>query len=384
MSKYKIVIGGDLLPSGANVSLFMKGDAKSLFGDEICNLFSEADYSLINLEGPLTDETEIQEKIGPAIKAPKDCIKGLKALGVKAVALANNHITDYGQKGFIDTLKVLNEEGIDYVGAGINVESIKKFTIVDVGKNKVCFYNVSEIFFNIPDEKLAGAHIYDEYIVCNEIRGLKEKCDYIIVIYHGGAEYLQYPTPLVRKRCHRMADSGADIIITQHTHCIGCEEHYNNTYILHGQGNFLFARQKKYPHLTKEGLLLELCFTKDGLSILKHHVRIVDDVIRYDNTWKTDEFNCRSNMIDNEEMILEEYKRLKVDEIMDKFLLAAKGTSLISRFSLKFFPNIYKRNLSNSYTRKQILLNLSVVGQDRRNEDMLYVWQYLLEHTPKK
>ena len=227
-------------------------------------------------------------------------------------------------------------------------------------------------------------HIYDEYIVCNEIRELKKKCNYIIVIYHGGAEYLQYPTPLVRKRCHRMADSGADVIITQHTHCIGCEEYYNHSYILHGQGNFLFARQQKYPHLTKDGLLLEVCFTEDGLSINRHHVKIVDGVIRYERTWKENEFYERSNRIDDEAMIIEEYKRQKADEIMNKFLLAAKGTSYVSRFCLKFFPNYYKRTLDKSYTRKQILLNLCVVGQDRRNEDMFYVWQYLLDHTPKK
>lgn len=380
MSMHKIVIGGDLLPSGINVSLFQKGDAKSLFGEEICNLFSEADYSLVNLEGPLTDEEKKQEKDGPSLKAPRNCAKGLKALGVKAVALANNHITDFGQKGFTDTLEVLNDEGIDYVGAGINVDKIKKFTIIDLDKIKVCIYNVSETFFNTPDDQFAGAHIYDEYIVCNEIKDLKKDCDYIIVIYHGGAEYLQYPTPLVRKRCHRMADSGADIIITQHTHCIGCEEYYKKSYILHGQGNFLFARQKKYPHLTKEGLLLELCFSEDSLSIFKHHVRIKDDVIRYDNSWKIDEFKSRSNRIDDEEMIIEEYKRVKVDEIMNKYLLAAKGTSIVSRLCLKFFPNYYMNRHARSYTRKQILMNLCVVGQDRRNEDMGYVWQYLLEH----
>lgn len=380
----KIVIGGDLLPSGSNVSSFVEGDANTLYGEDICKLFSEADFSIVNLEGPLTDSDVMQEKVGPTIKAPKACVKGLKVLGVKAVALANNHITDYGNKGFFDTIEVLKEEGIDYVGAGKNKEDIKKYIILKLGKIIACIYNVSEKFFNLPGEFSAGAHIYDEYIVCNEIRELKKKCNYIIVIYHGGAEYLQYPTPLVRKRCHRMADSGADVIITQHTHCIGCEEYYNHSYILHGQGNFLFARQQKYPHLTKDGLLLEVCFTEDGLSINRHHVKIVDGVIRYERTWKENEFYERSNRIDDEAMIIEEYKRQKADEIMNKFLLAAKGTSYVSRFCLKFFPNYYKRTLDKSYTRKQILLNLCVVGQDRRNEDMFYVWQYLLDHTPKK
>lgn len=36
--------------------------------------------------------------------------------------------------------------------------------------------------------------------------------------------------------------AGADIITAQHTHCNGCEEWYNGTYLLYGQGNFLFSR----------------------------------------------------------------------------------------------------------------------------------------------
>lgn len=55
-----------------------------------------------------------------------------------------------------------------------------------------------------------------------------------------------------------MSDCGADVNITQYTHCIGCEEIYKNTYILHGQGNFFFARQKRIPDLTMRGLLLQL------------------------------------------------------------------------------------------------------------------------------
>ena len=39
-----------------------------------------------------------------------------------------------------------------------------------------------------------------------------------------------------------MAENGADVVICQHSHCIGCYEEYQGCYILYGQGNFHFAR----------------------------------------------------------------------------------------------------------------------------------------------
>lgn len=374
---YKLLIGGDLLPSGANIPLFEEGNTQQLFGDELCRLFAEADFSIVNLEGPLTDATEQQEKAGPVLKAPSRCVNGLKALGVSAVGLANNHITDYGQTGYVEAIASLESCGIEHVGSGTQMGGVKSNLMVTLGNHKVCIYAVSEKFFNAPGEHCAGANLYDEYLVCNEIRQLRTTCDYLIVLYHGGAEYFQYPTPMVRKRCHRMADCGADLIVTQHTHCIGCEEYYGSAYILHGQGNFLFARQKRFPHLTKEGLLLELDFVEKDVTIVKHHVRIVNDVIRMDNEWDEAGFIQRSHDINDEAMIIQKYRELKVSEIMDKFLLAAQGTSLLSKIGLHFFPTYYKKQLAKAYTRKQILLNLCVIGQDRRNEDMLGVWEYL-------
>ena len=55
MATSKLIIVGDLFPFKSNFDLFAKGDIKALFGDEICKLFSRADYRICNLEGALTD-----------------------------------------------------------------------------------------------------------------------------------------------------------------------------------------------------------------------------------------------------------------------------------------------------------------------------------------
>ena len=53
-----------------------------------------------------------------------------------------------------------------------------------------------------------------------------------------------------------MARSGADLILCQHGHCIGCREAYYGCEILYGQGNFVFHLDKN--DLWKTGMLVKI------------------------------------------------------------------------------------------------------------------------------
>ena len=50
-----------------------------------------------------------------------------------------------------------------------------------------------------------------------------------------------YPSPLLQKKCRAMVDAGADIVLCQHSHCIGTYENYKDSMILYGQGNAIFG-----------------------------------------------------------------------------------------------------------------------------------------------
>ena len=382
MRPIKILIAGDLMPSENNFALFEEGNAEVLFGKVLCQMFADADFSIANLEGALTDSTVAQQKDGPRIKAPKATVSGIKNLGLKAVTLANNHITDYLQQGIDDTLNTLREAGISHVGMaprkGCSTPADSHLSLT-INEKKLCIYNVSETLFNSPTKDMDGAYLYDEWIVLNEIKALKQQHDFLIVIYHGGAEYLPYPTPQTRTRFHRMADCGADFITAQHTHCIGCEEWYNGSYLLHGQGNFLFARQKKYPNLTKQGLVTEIVIDDDGFSVNHHIVNIKDDVLRYDDKQDLTQFYKRSKLLDDEEFIIEQFTKLKVEEIMRKYLVAAKGKYPFRRIIRLLIPNSAKHP-EKTYTLPQLLRNLNAFQGERGSEDMYYVWKYLLDN----
>lgn len=86
-----------------------------MFDDKIRQLFLDADFSIVNLEGAITDSDQKQVKVDPILKASTASINGIKNLGVKAVALANNHVTDYCEIGYRDTISVLETAGIMHV-----------------------------------------------------------------------------------------------------------------------------------------------------------------------------------------------------------------------------------------------------------------------------
>ncbi|MCQ2301230.1 MAG: CapA family protein [Bacteroidales bacterium] len=380
----KIIIAGDLLPSKTNSYLFEQGKAEELFGNEICNMFRSAAYSIINLEGPLTNSSREQDKVKPVLKASPNAIKGLRSLGVNTVALANNHVIDYLQEGYEETIKILDEAQINHIGAGKNSGDIVKYESIVVGGKKICVYNVSETFFNSPEKDYPGVNIYDEYVVCNEIRSLKSKHDYVIVLYHGGAERCQYPTPLVRRRFHRMADSGADYITAQHTHCIGCEEYYGSSYLLYGQGNFLFDRMGLA--MAREGLVTELDFSTEKVLIKHHCVKVLSDgtLSVSDDMWLNG-FRERSLEIQNDEMVERRYREyiLSNRKLKQDYILAYQGCSFFNKIMKRIMPKSFERKLEKRYTKEQLLRILLSLQSDRTGENVLSMWREVYDGLKK-
>lgn len=118
----KILIAGDFVPQDRVVSLFSQGKFGTVF-DEVKQYTDEADYSIVNLEAPIvvSDNCEPISKIGPNLKTNTNAISAIKYSGFNAVSLANNHLRDYGDWGVNDTLFHLKKEGVDFVGAGLDL-----------------------------------------------------------------------------------------------------------------------------------------------------------------------------------------------------------------------------------------------------------------------
>ncbi len=376
MNEGRIIVVGDFFPVPSNYSRFINSDLDYLFDGDIKRIFDAADYRICNLEGSLTDRPGLCEKTGPVLFAPTQTINAYKSIGFDCCTLANNHITDAGPEGVIDTIETLNSAGITHIGAGINDYSITRHLFFNVANHRVCLYNVAETMYNIPNHYRPGAFLYDEYIVCNELKLLKDACDYLIVVYHGGVEKFRYPSPQTQQRFHRMADSGADIILSQHTHCVGCEEYYKGSYFLYGQGNFLFRSFNN--EYTDTGLIVEILIDEDSFSVRKHLVRAVDDYVRYDDKQDFSDFNLRSEKVIDSAFIQQMFDEYCLNEL-PLYLKAYKGKNLFYKVIGHYFPELNKKLLLRSYNRQQLLFTLHSLRSEQNQEVAINGIKVLLE-----
>ncbi|MBQ7879240.1 MAG: CapA family protein [Clostridia bacterium] len=260
----KILIGADVVPTSQTEELFVKQDLKTLFGD-IADMIQAADRTVINLECALTDAEQGIKKFGPCLKADPKCADALKTLGVTDIMLANNHMFDFGVKGMVDTLNNLDRVGLPYTGCGANDTDSRKPYIVEQDGKKVGFINVCEHEYSYALPDRMGANPFDPFLTMQDIRALKKQVDFVIVLYHGAKEHCRYPSPRMVNLTREMVLCGADVVITQHSHCIVCYEQYENGHILHGQGNFHFCWDGR-AESWYTSLLVELEID-DGLQI---------------------------------------------------------------------------------------------------------------------
>src|SRR4051794_12648598 len=77
-------------------------------------------------------------------RGPPAAVGSLRALGVRAVSLANNHALDYEVDALADTLSLLAEAGIATAGAGADAESARRAATFDLEGRRLALVSVSD------------------------------------------------------------------------------------------------------------------------------------------------------------------------------------------------------------------------------------------------
>ena len=373
-----IVIGADLVPTKSNVELFEKGDIDTLIGSELKDIILNADYRIFNLEIPLTDESNPIKKCGPNLIAPTKCISAYKAMNIDLLTLANNHILDQGKKGLESSIETLKSAGISYVGVGDSIKDASKPKIICCNGKKIGIYACVEHEFTVATEIDSGANPIDLLETPDHIVELKKQCDYVIVLYHGGKEQYRYPSPNLHKTCRKLVEKGADLVICQHSHCIGCKEEYLQGTIVYGQGNFLFDDEENEYWQTSLLIMLSSDFEVKYIPLNKtgNSVRLAKGA-EAENI--LEQFNIRSEEILDSDKVYQHYSEL-ADQYKNHYLFSVmkikrgllyriinkltKG-SLDKNIINKAFNSMYRYELENYVeceAHRELLLNILKKG----------------------
>jgi poly-gamma-glutamate capsule biosynthesis protein CapA/YwtB (metallophosphatase superfamily) len=369
MDKLSILIGGDLVPTESNFDLFSFANTAELFGDDLLEVLKQVDFRVFNLEVPLTDKEAPIIKCGPNLIAPTNTIKGIKRIQTDLLTLANNHILDQGEQGLYSTIRVLKENDIDYLGAGSNLNEAAQPYFWEKDGIRLGIYACAEHEFSIATKNSPGANPFDPLESLDHIQDLANKCDHLIVLYHGGKEHYRYPSPDLQKICRKIVDKGANLVVCQHSHCIGAFEKYNGETIVYGQGNFLFDDSKS--EFWQTSLLLNVILTDGSMSV--EYVPIVKQGygVRLANKQQSEEilygFNERSRQILDEEFVKQEYDRFAA-EMLNGYLTTFHGDNLFFRVLNKLSRHTLASKL---YTDKSLTVIQNFIECEAHRELIL-------------
>ncbi len=360
-----IIIGADLVPTASNQQYFETGNMSEIVDSTILTELKSADYRIFNLEVPLTDKKDPLKKCGPKLSASTLSVEGYKALGVDFLTLANNHILDQGKTGILSTVDTLNAAEIAFAGVGKARADRSAPHIFTVDNKKIGIYCCAEHEFSVVPEGQIGANPFDALESLDDIAALKAECDYVICLYHGGKEHYRYPSPYLQRVCRKIAEKGADLVVCQHSHSIGCEEQYQNSTIVYGQGNFLFDFSETECWQTSLLIKLDLetgevgyiPIVKNGNGVLKADGTEAENILKA--------FFDRSEQIKADGFIAESYSQYAEKDIV-RYLLA---TSFICN-SLPF--RVLNRLLKNRLRRY-------IIGRIKKKHKYELINQYECE-----
>lgn len=270
----KIVITGDWAPI-RHFETVMADEPEKCYGSTI-DVLDAADLRIVNLECAMEGKRRII-KAGPNLPGSRKHIPCLKRGGFEIATLGNNHVFDYGAEGYRNTLGILNELGMKYLGAGMNREEAREPLIYNLDGIKIGLINFTE-GHDLSDagENKPGVFGWHPEAACAMISELKKECDLVFVIVHGGIEYCAYPPGYCIEAYRKLAGEKPDAVIAHHPHVPQGIEIYQGVPIFYSLGNYLFYQETDLAH-RKHGYLLELEVSRSGLHGFKIHPYGISD-----------------------------------------------------------------------------------------------------------
>ena len=230
---------------------------------EVREYLSSADLTLANLENPVVEDAVWHPDAATFTGDPR-LLPVLNQAGIDGVTLANNHILDAGVAGIQETQRYLEEAGISYTGAGMDLASAREPMTFDLGRVKIgvlSYLDVPSYEWAWATETYPGTAPLREDVMREDIERLRQEVDLVLVMPHWGKEYIAEPEPGQVKMARAAVDAGADLFIGGHAHWPKGIEVYEEKPIFYGVGNFLL--DQSWSEETSTGIFAEITLYED-------------------------------------------------------------------------------------------------------------------------
>lgn len=193
-------------------------------------MFENDDYTIVNLEGVLSDSDRQENKKKTfRFRGSPEYTKVLTGSGVDACSICNNHIYDFGTQGYEATKAALTE-------AGLGISGYEDYCMMEKNGVKIAFFSVLLGWYS------SNRDLLDKRIA--EARA--EGANAVIMCIHAGQEYAaKHRKDQVTLATNSIELIGADLVIMHHPHVPQGIAVIGNRYVCYSLGNFCFGGNVK-------------------------------------------------------------------------------------------------------------------------------------------
>ena len=190
-----------------------------------------------------------------------------RKLGLDAVYLAANHMSDRGVPGIESTLRILDKHNIPHTGLGMNLHDALQPAFVDVAGLRVALVAWNDVNgVAMADAVTPGVPWITRQNVNRAVRLAREGGADLIICdpqWWGGAEYHDDLWPVQRQQLAWFDRAGCDHVIGAGTHVAGpmlLRQHGNGpSVVLASPGNYMFGQN--WWQEVDEGVILDMSFS---------------------------------------------------------------------------------------------------------------------------
>ena len=223
-----MVIGlfGDVMLGRGVAEALRQVDPAEVWAPEVREVAAGCDLVICNLECCISERGRPTERVPGKpffFRAPPSAVDSLRAIGVRAVGLANNHALDYEAEALADTLRLLGEAGITVAGAG-DLAAARSGVVVEVTGQRLGLLALSDHpreFAAEPDSIGIAQADLDRGVpqwVTDELVRLRGECDLVVAFPHWGPNMTPAPARWQLRAAVSLQDAGADLVAGHSAH----------------------------------------------------------------------------------------------------------------------------------------------------------------------
>lgn len=211
--------------------------------------FKEADARIANLECVISDRGRPWSATPKTFHFRSDSknVECLKAAGINAVSIANNHSLDYEYDALFEMLSILDRAGIARAGAGRDIDEAGSPAVFEAAGRKCAMiaFTDNEPFW---EARKGAPGVYHVPVDVDDPRaqGLfdrtelaKRETGFVIISAHWGPNRGYAPRASHIPFGRRLIESGADIVFGHSCHVFQGIEFYRGGAIIYGAGDFV-------------------------------------------------------------------------------------------------------------------------------------------------